>query len=103
MLDATRRSDGTFVMLKRIDHSTHPFEADIGRYFSRGSRAADPRNHCVPIYDVLDVPDAEDKQILVMPMLRKYNNPQFENLAEVVDFFRQAIEVSTQTTFRNLF
>ncbi|KAL4244330.1 hypothetical protein ABKN59_010149 [Abortiporus biennis] len=37
--------------------------------------AADPRNHCVPIYDVLKVP-----------------NTKFVSIGEAVEFFRQIIE-----------
>lgn len=81
-------------MLKWFNPSYHPFEADIGSFFSSGDRASNPRNHCVPIYDVLRVPDEEDAQILVMPLLRKYGDPPFETVGEVVDFFRQTIEVS---------
>lgn len=99
MLDATRLSDGSYVMLKIIHQTAHPFEVPIGSYFSSEERASDPRNHCVRIYDVLRVPDEEDTQILVMPMLRKYNNPSFEIVAEAVDFFRQTLEVRALRPF----
>lgn len=47
----------------------------------------------MPIYEVLDVPGDNDRQIIVMPMLRRYDDPPFESVADVVDFFRQTIEV----------
>jgi hypothetical protein len=49
-------------------------------------------NHCVPILDVLAVPD-EERDIIVMPLLRRYSNPPFETFGEVVDCLRQLFEV----------
>jgi hypothetical protein len=92
-LDATRISDGKFVYLKKISKSVHPYEAEIGLFFSSEAMASDHRNHCVPIYEVLQVPDDDDKLILVMPLLREYYDPRFDTVGEVVDFFRQVFEV----------
>lgn len=90
MMDATRITDGKRVMLKLITHSVHPYEADIATYLTAHS---DPKNHCVPTYEVLKVPDIEDKLILVMPLLRRYNNPKFETVGECIDYFQQVFEV----------
>ena len=73
----------------------HPYEADIGLFFSTDAIASDPRNHCIPIYEVLQPPDDEDKIILVMPLLREYYNPPFDTVGEVVDFLQQVFEVWT--------
>jgi len=93
LLDATRIADGRYVFLKVIKKSVHPYEADIGLFFSSETLASDPRNHCVPIYEVLQLPDDDDKIILVMPLLREYYNPRFDTVGEVVEFFRQVFEV----------
>jgi hypothetical protein len=66
---------------------------DIGRFLSSEPLASDPLNHCVPIYDVLQVPDDDDKVLLVMPLLRDYNSPRFDTFGEVLDFFKQIFEV----------
>jgi hypothetical protein len=92
-LDATRISDGKFVFLKIISKSVHPYEAEIGLFFSSEAMTSDPRNHCVPIYEVLQVPDDDDKLILVMPLLREFDDPRFDTVGEAVDFFRQVLEV----------
>lgn len=84
-------------MLKSITRSSYPDEAASAQSFSIPERASDPKNHCVPIFEVLNVPDAPDEQILVMPLLRCYNDPPFERVADVVDFFRQVIEVCSQS------
>ncbi|KAH7907078.1 hypothetical protein BJ138DRAFT_1015103 [Hygrophoropsis aurantiaca] len=89
LIDATRISDGKFVILKIVKQSRHPFEADIGRFFMSKPLASDLNNHCVPIYDVLSVPQDEDRIILVMPLLRPYSNPPFDALSEVIDCIRQ--------------
>jgi hypothetical protein len=54
---------------------------------------SDPLNHCVPIYDVLRLPDDDDKVILVMPLLRSWCEPEFETVGEGIHFFRQLFEV----------
>ena len=92
-MDATRISDGAYITLKSIKPSVHPYEAEIGTYLSSEPLASDPKNHCVPIYDVLQVPDVDDRIILVMPLLRKYNRPPMQTFGESVDFFQQVFEV----------
>ena len=84
-------SDGKLIGLKKVAKSLHPFEATIGQLLSSEPLSSDPDNHCVPIYDVLQVPDADDYIIIVMPFLRDYNSPNFETIGEVVDFFGQAL------------
>lgn len=86
-------SDGAFLSLKAIKKSRHPYEADIGRFLSKEPLASDPQNHCVPILEILQVPDQDDRIILVMPMLRRFDNPRFDTFGEVVDFVGQVLEV----------
>ncbi|RDB25039.1 hypothetical protein Hypma_007481 [Hypsizygus marmoreus] len=90
IVDATR-ADGTVVALKQIEHSVHPNEAAIGQLFSSEPLSSDPRNHCIPILDVLHVPDDENT-ILVMPLLYENEIPPFETIGEVVEFFHQIFE-----------
>jgi hypothetical protein len=47
----------------------------------------------VPIYDVLQVLDEDDRVLLVMPLLREYSSPRFDTFGEAVDFFKQIFEV----------
>lgn len=81
-------------MLKQISVSQHPDEIEVGRLFSSEPHASNPKNRCVPFYDVLRVPDDEDKAILVMPLLYRLENPPFQTIGEVVEFFRQIFEVA---------
>ena len=54
-------------------------------------------NHCVPVYDVLPVPDEEDMVIIVMPLLQDYLRPPFGTIGEAVECFRQLFEVGLCT------
>lgn len=84
---------GLLVMLKRIDRNIHPHEVEVGLYFSSEPLASHPRNHCVPIYEVLDIPNMENEVLLVMPLLREYGDPRIKSIGEAVEFFRQVFEV----------
>ncbi|KAF7312487.1 Protein kinase domain-containing protein [Mycena indigotica] len=93
IMDATRISDGRLVILKAVSTRVHPHEVEIARLFSSPPLSEDPRNHCVPILDVLQDPDDADIQILVMPRLLSMRQPLYETVGEVVDAFRQIFEV----------
>lgn len=92
-MDARRNSDGAEVMIKRCSKRDHPFEAEIGRFFCSEPLASDPRNRCIPIYEVLQAPRDDDLQLIVMPRLRKFGSPRFETIGEIVEFLRQVFEV----------
>ena len=88
-MDAIRIRDGKFMMLKRLKKSKHPYEVEISQFFSTESLASNPANHCVPILEVLQIPDDEDMVILVMPLLRSFDDPRFDTYGEVVECFKQ--------------
>ncbi|KAG2153434.1 uncharacterized protein EDB93DRAFT_1320303 [Suillus bovinus] len=92
LLDARRIRDGARVLLKCIEVSRHPHEIEIGRYFCSSPLSEDPANHCVPIYDVLEVPGAEHLMIMVMPLLRNATDPYFDTVGEVIDCIHQLFE-----------
>lgn len=92
ILDATRIADGKIVTLKKLSKDVHPFEVEISKFFSTEPLASHPRNHCVPVYDVLDVPDEENTVLLVLPLLRSYDDPPFRTVGEMIDFFSQVFE-----------
>ncbi|KAF8508794.1 kinase-like domain-containing protein [Gautieria morchelliformis] len=92
VMDATRMSDGETVTLKRIVKYKESDEVGIGKFFSSEPLASDPKNHCVPLLDVLEVPEYEGMVLLVMPILRPFNDPKIWTFGEAVEFFRQAFE-----------
>lgn len=79
-------------MLKSVLQCDHPFEVDITRYLTSEPLRLDPMNHCVPILDVLRIPD-EERDIMIMPLLRRYSDPSFKTFGEAVECFRQLFEV----------
>ena len=94
MLDATRISDGAFGMLKQVDERRHPTEVAISAALSSPPYFADPRNHCVPVLEVLQDPEDNFYKLLVLPLLRQYDDPRFDTVGEAVECFRQMIYVS---------
>ena len=92
-------STGDIVMLKKVSLAHHPYEIGIHQYFSAEPIASHPRNHCVPLLNVLEVPGEPDTVLLVMPLLRSFDDPKFQTIGELVECLRQIFEVST-TIFR---
>ncbi|KAI0077824.1 hypothetical protein K474DRAFT_1039770 [Panus rudis PR-1116 ss-1] len=90
ILDATRSSDGFRVSIKTVEIKTQ--EADIGLYLSRPDLRRDPRNHAVEVFEVIPDPLDSSQQLLVMPYLCPFNEPEFLAIGEVVDFIAQTLE-----------
>jgi hypothetical protein len=91
-MDAIRISDGKPVMMKRQLLEEGLYELKINKLFSTAPLASNPRNHCVQLLDVIELPD--DPLILVQPMLRPFDEPRFRTYGEFVAFFSQICEVS---------
>ncbi|KAH9937740.1 hypothetical protein B0H21DRAFT_758124 [Amylocystis lapponica] len=92
IMDAIRTSDGKAVMLKKVAKSQHPLEAEISQFLSSPPLSEDPHNHSVPIHDILQIPDNEDTILLVMPLLRPFNDPELQTIGEAFDFVHQLFE-----------
>jgi hypothetical protein len=90
-MDATRISDGKFVMLKRLLEEEGPYELQLNRLFSSEPLASNPRNHCAPLLDVIELPN--DPPIMVHSQLRTYYKPPFHTYGEFVTFFGQICDV----------
>ena len=90
-MDATRITDGKLVLLKRI--GTQSAELSIANQLSSPEYRSDPRNHCVPILDV--IPDADDPRMsyIVMPFLRYVDDPDFRSVENIFDCVDQLLEV----------
>ena len=99
-MDAICRRNGKQVMLKKIYPDEGPHELVITQLFSSRELARDPRNHCVPLLDVIEVPQNGQK-LMVMPLLRPFNDPHFETFGEFVAFFTQICEVRFFHTHRH--
>ncbi|KAH9983844.1 kinase-like domain-containing protein [Russula vinacea] len=85
-MDATRAWDGRQVMFKKIPAG---IELEIGQYLSSPGLLHDSHNHCVPLLEILELPEAPEQKLIVMPFLRPFDNPRFQTFGEFVSFFTQ--------------
>lgn len=78
------------VCLKRV--LTNSQELEIATLFSRPPLCGHPSNHCVPVLDAFV--DDEDEKIsyIVMPFLRRMDNPPFDLVNDLLDFVDQVLE-----------
>ncbi|TCD66663.1 hypothetical protein EIP91_001081 [Steccherinum ochraceum] len=86
VLDAIRVKDGSRVSMKVVRADSD--EIRIARFLC----AAGSHNHCVPVEDVLPDPLDKDNALLIMPYLRRFDDPPFEAVQEVMDFIQQTLE-----------
>ena len=93
-MDATHL-DGRQVMLKSVHVGRGQQELEIARTVSSPELRRHPYNHCVPLLDVLELPDTLDRKLMVMPFLRPFDEPSFRTYGEFVNFFTQICEVSS--------
>lgn len=94
-MDAIRLKDNKPVVLKKVPKPgriVDDEEEEVALHLSSPLLSKDPRNHSVPIYDVLSIPGDDDYDILVMPLLRPFHNPRFDTIGECVDFFQQIFQ-----------
>jgi hypothetical protein len=98
-MDATRISDGKTVILKKLLEGEGPYELQINKLFSSDSLVSNPRNHCAPLLDVIELPN--DPPIMVHSHLRPFYNPRFNTYGEFVAFFEQICEVCVPFSFVN--
>ncbi|KAL4247867.1 hypothetical protein ABKN59_007473 [Abortiporus biennis] len=95
VMDATRLSDGELVLLKLVNLSENPDEVKTTEYFSAEPLKSHPRNHCVPLLDILAIPgrtSSDYSVILVFPFLRRFQDPRMKTVGEVMEFIRQILE-----------
>ncbi|KAI0041037.1 hypothetical protein FA95DRAFT_1501981, partial [Auriscalpium vulgare] len=92
IMDATRSSDGLHVAIKRVCVNAASEEVDVYQRMISEPISSDPRNRTVPLLDILQVPDGSGDRLLVMPLLRPFDNPAFETFGEAVAFFTQIFE-----------
>jgi len=64
----------------------------IIEYLTSRRMSEDSRNHVVPVYDAFSDKQDPRVQFLVMPVLRKFDDPAFLFVGEVMDFVTQVVE-----------
>jgi hypothetical protein len=98
-MDAVRIEDGRQVMLKKVLPEEGPHELLITQQFTSPGLKEDPKNHCVPLLDLVDLSKTSPagRKLMVIPFLRPFKNPRFQTYGEFVAFFMQISEVGPST------
>ena len=65
----------------------------ITEYLASRRMIEDSRNHVVPLYASFSDYESPDIQFMAMPVLRRFDDPEFMFGCEVVDFVSQVLEV----------
>ncbi|KAJ7162165.1 hypothetical protein C8R46DRAFT_1353178 [Mycena filopes] len=96
IMDATRISDGSYVILKETlrSDSEPSLEVRIFHELSSDALASDKRNHCVPAIEILHVPNeiAKNIDLIVMPLLFQWPRYPFSTIGEGVQFISCVFE-----------
>lgn len=92
VLDAVQASNSKPVILKSVPISSP--EMEIGKFLRSPPLKDDPRNHSIPLLDILEPENEPDIAILVFPLLRRLDSPPLASVREAVDFVEQTLEVS---------
>ncbi|KAK0229439.1 hypothetical protein EDD85DRAFT_957188 [Armillaria nabsnona] len=93
VLDAIRVKDGAKVVLRITQ--THASDLSMSQYLASSDLLRNPRNHSIPILDIIPIPDDEDERVfMVMPRLIAFYEPEFHCRREFVEALRQLLEAS---------
>ncbi|KAF9562452.1 hypothetical protein CPC08DRAFT_706660 [Agrocybe pediades] len=92
VLDAVRLRDGLVVCIKMIQDLRKLQQVQITQYFSTDRMMEDSANHVVPCYDAFLDGYSSHVQFIVMPVLRRFDDPEFLVASEVMDFVTQVTE-----------
>ncbi|KAG6835425.1 hypothetical protein H0H93_001588, partial [Arthromyces matolae] len=92
--DATR-ADGSVVAIKCVDVTQPQNDIPMLRHLSSDKFTSNPRNHCVPIFDILEPLEGSNIAFVVMPLLYLPNSPSFGTIGEALAFWKQMIEVDS--------
>jgi hypothetical protein len=93
VLDAIRISDNQKVVLKKVRTAT--YEIHVAQLLSSPALRNDPRNHTIPLLDVIPIPADDDWALLVMPALLEFQKLPFRRVGEFCEAALQYIQVTT--------
>lgn len=79
--------------MRRVDLADRSEEMSILSYLAEEPLGHDERNPSIQPIEALDHPTDPTTRILALPLLRKYDDPPFETLGEILDCIWQVFEV----------
>ncbi|KAK0430632.1 kinase-like domain-containing protein [Armillaria borealis] len=91
ILDATRLTDGSKVILKAVLLQEGEFELAISRFLSTELMRRDPRNNAIPVLGAFPIPGVQGLALIVMPMFHYFASPGFHCRLEYIELFRQLL------------
>ncbi|KAG6807275.1 hypothetical protein H0H92_008163, partial [Tricholoma furcatifolium] len=90
VLDAVCLTDDRKVVFKKVKSPSE--ELSIAQYLNSEPRLSDPRNHSVPVLEILHLPDDDTLVLLVMPHLVDMDFLPFRYVGEFAEAVRQYLE-----------
>ncbi|PPQ88039.1 hypothetical protein CVT25_000847 [Psilocybe cyanescens] len=95
VMDAVRLMDNKPVMLKKVYQANNGFDQElvISKYVSSTELSKHADNNCVPVYEVLNVPEDTKFVVIVMPLLHPFDTTRFDTIGKCFDFFYQTFKV----------
>ncbi len=88
-------------MIKRVASASD--EVKILQFLTTPEAMQDPMNHCVPLLDVFQDPSEPEYKFMVLPLLRKFDDPDFATIGEVLNFLQQILEASISLMIDGIF
>ena len=102
MADGTQISDGRLVMVKHLTLPADASELELAIRLSSEKYSMENVNYCVPIYDILRLPQSDSHVFIVMPLLQSWSTLKFQLLGEVIGFCQQAFTVSIRLRYHSI-
>ena len=68
-------------------------ELEIAKFFSSEDKMRDRRNHCAPVLEYFEDEKLPEYGVLVTPLYREFDRPEFDSIDEVLEFIGQTLEV----------
>lgn len=93
VVDAVRKSDGREVAIMNLPRQSR--EREILRHLEGAQLATGKDEHIAPLLDSFEDDREPHLEFFVMPLMRRYYLLPFEAVSEVLDLFRQLLEVCT--------
>lgn len=97
-MDANSLKNGTHVVIKLVKRAPASEEFEILKYFAEEPQRSNPRNKCICPLDILHPSDDAKHVMVIFPILRAYDSPQFDTVGEALDFIREMLEVTAKSS-----
>lgn len=77
----------------KLPRTSH--ERDVFQHLADAQRSSGKDHHIVPLLDSFEDEREPELAFFVMRLLRRFDEPPFEHVSDLVDLFKQLLEVPT--------